>query len=454
MNYQLKSQFSLHGWYGAECGLLNHSTGTVSFIDPIKFKHLLLFSGNLDCSTFIPQITLDKYCSEGLIEPCESSTRTEAIYTRHQNRYVEYAHWSITGACNFKCRHCYMEAPCHRQCDISTDEAKRMIQQLSECGIYRVKITGGEPLLRKDFWQLIDELQHNHIVVDEIYTNGWFITENVLRGFKERGLTPTINMSYDGLECHDWMRRVVGAEQAVIQAFKLCDKLGFRTGAEMCVHKGNLHTLRDTVNFLAEIGVSKLKVGSLFDTELWINNCESNYLSNEDFFDTCLKYIPQYFEDGCPLKLSISNIFKYDPDTNSAMTLSECLCEDCTNSYLCPSARKTLYIAPNGTLLPCMAATALSQETQAKFPNLTKTNLSVILNQSYLTDFIDLRTSDLFAHNEECARCEYRHNCKGGCRVEAMRSGTPFGKDNVTCYVYQRGIPQKVKDLICKLRKG
>ena len=455
MKYQLKSTFRLCGWQGAECGLLDKDTGLVNFITPQKFRHLLFCNGELNVEGLISTADLETYRSEGLIEPVTKGTlpREDSHYIRYDNRFMEYAHWSITGACNFKCRHCYLDSPSNRHSNLSITDMKKIVRQLTECGIFRVKITGGEPLLCKDFWELIDELQNHHIVVDEVYTNGWLVSEEVLLKFASKNMFPTINMSFDGVGWHDWMRRVLGAETKVIQAFRLCRKFGFSTGAEMCVHKGNVDTIRETVNFLASLNVGKIKIGSLFDTDLWKSNCENNYLSNEEFYDACLKYIPQYFEDGCPMRISLSNIFKYNPETKSTWGLPDPSFDGIENPYLCTSARTTIYISPDGTILPCMAATALSEELQAKFPNALSTDLKHILQSSAITCFADMQTSHLCANNSECKQCSHINRCKGGCRIEAMKIGNEWGKDTQACYVYRNAIPTKVKQAIETARK-
>ena len=456
MKYQLNHKYRLCGWQGLECGLLNKETGITEFIDPQKFQHLILCNGEIELDNIVPTDNLKIYLEEGLISPAGKDTqpRTEPMYRRYNNRYIEYAHWSITGGCNFKCRHCYMDAPEHKLSDVTLDQLKEIVHQLSACGVFRVKLTGGEPLIRKDFWELVDELMAYNIVIDEVYTNGWLVSEDVLKKFEKRNLYPTINMSFDGVGWHDWMRRIPGAENAAVKAFRICDKHGFRTAAEMCVHKGNIHTIRETVKFLADLNVRKLKIGALVDTELWQKNCEDMYLTTGEFINACIEYIPQYFADGCPWKLSLSNIFRYDPEKQTVMLSNDNNCEDCGNQYLCNSARKTIYISPYGTVLPCMVATALSQKIQSEFPNMLKSDLVGILNNSTLIQFADMKTEQLFSHNDECRKCEHKNYCKGGCRIEAIRCGDTYGKDETACYLYKNALNIKIRESVENILKG
>ena len=88
-----------------------------------------------------------------------------------------------------------MDAPDAVLGELSTEEALNMIDQMAECGVLRVDITGGEPLVRPDFWQLIDRILSYKMVIRQIYTNGWLLNENVLNEFERRGLRPEIRVA-------------------------------------------------------------------------------------------------------------------------------------------------------------------------------------------------------------------------------------------------------------------
>lgn len=104
-----------------------------------------------------------------------------------------------------------------------------IIPQLAECGIMNVNLTGGEPLVRDDFLEIVDGL------------------------LECRNIHPEFNMSYDGVGWYDWMRGIPGTEKAVDRAFALCRDMGFPTGAAMCLHRLNMHTIRESVNHLASL---------------------------------------------------------------------------------------------------------------------------------------------------------------------------------------------------------
>lgn len=453
MKYILKKEYSLCGWKDVECGLKNNRNGNVKFISPKDFQHLLFCNGNIDLDS-LPEINkeiLAHYVTLGVIESLNSESyyaRPDKYYKKYPNRFVQCVQWSITGKCNYKCRHCYMDAPSSQSVELSLNDLKKILNEIEKCGIYHIKITGGEPLIRKDFFELIKEIINKGIIIDEIYTNGYLINRAFLQKLSENNVFPVINMSFDGVGYHDWMRRVEGAEKNVIRAFKLCHEMGFRTKAEMCIHKGNINSIQETVKLLSALHVEQLKIGPVFNTPLWLSNCEENNLELMEYYEGCISYISQFFKDKKPLSLSIGNLFIYNKESDRYYIPSEVEFEasECSKRYLCKSARNTAYIAPNGTLLPCMVATSLPINYISKFPNLLEHKLTDVLQKSNYLTFIDMRVNDLFKNNSKCNACNYRYKCHGGCRVQAMLDhiGNWWACDNLSCDYYEKGVNKKL----------
>ena len=158
--------------------------------------------------------------------------------------------------------------------ELSTEQALNLIDQMAACGVLSVDITGGEPFVRRDFWQLIDRILSYKMTIGMVYTNGWLLNESVLDEFEGRGLKPEISISFDGVGWHDWMRGIPGAEKAALQALKLCQKRGFSTNVEMCIHKGNQDLIAQTVEALRAVGVTRIKASKVLMTD----PCGAGYL--------------------------------------------------------------------------------------------------------------------------------------------------------------------------------
>ena len=190
------------------------------------FQVLMLCDGETDVDTLEMdkkvQSILRKCKLDGFIETCSSSYPLEVdqYYQYYHNRFVESVFWSVTGRCNYRCRHCYMDAPDAALGELSTQDALDLIDQMAACGVLSVDITGGEPRVRKDIWQLIDRILSYKITIGTIYTNGWLLDETVLDAFEQRGIKPNISISFDGAGWHDWMRGISGAEKAALRQYR------------------------------------------------------------------------------------------------------------------------------------------------------------------------------------------------------------------------------------------
>ena len=181
MYYSLKPEYLLRGWEGMAWVLVRRPENQIMTLSREMFQTLLLCDGETELSaSSLDDETLGALREaeeKGFIQPCENPQplAEDQYYQYYKNRYVSKVFWSVTGRCNFRCRHCYMDAPDGMLGELSTEEALEMIDQMAECGVLRVDITGGEPLVRKDIWQLIDRILSHHMVIRNFHTNGWLL---------------------------------------------------------------------------------------------------------------------------------------------------------------------------------------------------------------------------------------------------------------------------------------
>ena len=278
MYYRLKDNYILRGWDKLPYALVNTETGQASFLNYQEFKAIEYCNGNIDFSLpFISSIVksiIHKAERDKIIEPCEKdhSITPNQEYKRYSSPYVRTAHWSITGKCNYKCRHCYLSSPDVNSHELSHEDIMKIINELEDCGIMNVTLTGGEPLIRSDFLDIVDALRERNIRIHQIYSNGSLVNKRLLTELDNRNIHPEFSMSFDGVGCHDWLRGITGAERLVDNAFALCRDMGFKTSCEMTLHRGNMHTIRDSINHLAGLGVRAVKVTPAIEKGEWNRN--------------------------------------------------------------------------------------------------------------------------------------------------------------------------------------
>lgn len=451
--YRLSEGYALRGWEQTPFALVEEGSKRVKSLKLEEFRLLVLCDGRTELSPDMlsqkERETLRSFIERGAISASDapSPIAAEQEYSRYHNRMLKSAHWSITGRCNFHCRHCFMDAPDAAMGEISHQEALAIIEQLAECGIYRVDLTGGEPFVRADFWELVDAILAHGLVVGTVYTNGWLVDEKLLDQFERRGLRPEFSVSFDGVGWHDWMRGVEGAEEAAIRALRLCIARGFPVDVEMCVHKGNAHLIRESVNLLADIGVYAIKCNAVNDSELWKMHNEGNDYGFRDFCEDAIAYIPRFFEDGCPANVLMGSVVNLRRGSMEYSLPAERYEEGkALKCHLCGSVRLNGYISPEGRLLPCMPMSSAAQEVQMRFPKIVETGLQKCLSDSFYMQFIDSRVGDLIKVNEKCRECPHVLKCGGGCRAAALeQSGDLMGADEKLCILWNEGYVERIR---------
>ncbi|MEA5056233.1 MAG: radical SAM protein [Anaerotignum propionicum] len=124
-----------------------------------------------------------------------------------ENRYFPSMNWEITAKCNYKCLHCFNAADNSSLGEeFSWDDCTRLMDHAQACGVNAFTITGGEPMLHPHFMEILWGIYQRGMYVEELNTNGSFITAAVLEEMKSFGCNPLMKISFDGLGHHDWLR--------------------------------------------------------------------------------------------------------------------------------------------------------------------------------------------------------------------------------------------------------
>ena len=118
-------------------------------------------------------------------------------------RHIDYVRISLTDKCNFQCFYCRPKQAekvfLPSQAYLSKEDIEKLFLVLGKLGIKKVKLTGGEPLLRKDICEIIQSLSQNPYLKDISMTTNGFFLEKMARDLKRAGLH-RINVSLDSLK--------------------------------------------------------------------------------------------------------------------------------------------------------------------------------------------------------------------------------------------------------------
>nr|MCR5399499.1 radical SAM protein [Lachnospiraceae bacterium] len=173
----LKKQYLLRGWKGLEHGLIDGESRQAVFFPANVYDTLKMCNGRFEADSPIfvgRKEHLKAFSEHGLIESLDEPGMLlfKQEYKKYENRYIQMVHWSMTGHCNYRCRHCYMSAPRAILPEPDTEECIRIIDEIASCGIRLISLTGGEALIRKDFLFLVDYMLEKGIRIIMIMSNG------------------------------------------------------------------------------------------------------------------------------------------------------------------------------------------------------------------------------------------------------------------------------------------
>lgn len=452
MRYILDARYRLRGWHGAPAGIYDTKQHRATFVDQALYRLLLhcdaVHDIASDALTDRESSFLERLRAEGVIRPAGTwdFLLPAQQYRAYPARYRLNVHWSITGACNLRCRHCFMSAPHAKHGSPSREELMNVVEQFAECGVFTVTLTGGEPLIREDFLDIVDALLAHEIVVTAINTNGWLVDEELLDALEAKGVHPTFMVSFDGVGCHDFLRGVPGAEERTVAALHLLQERGYHVTASMCIHRGNAHVLGETVRTLASLGVSSLKCGSIMELGEWADpQLADLHLSREEELELFERYIPQFFADGAPLSIMMSGAFTYDKDSNTweIRYHRECTTDEEDRSLSCSVLGEAFYVGPDGMVAPCqgMCDTSLA----GQLPNLSDRPLREILTESDYVRYSYATVGDVRRGNDECRICTYVDRCVPSCRSAALAAGDNYyGVDPNACLFFKGGWEERI----------
>ena len=452
MRYILCSNYRFKGWHEAPTGLYDSRTRVTRFLPKDKYLLLLKCDGLHD----IEETSLSEE-HRGFLDSMEKTNvirkamfwemlSPEQEYVEYPARFRESLQWSITGACNLKCRHCFMSAPHAKHGSPTHDQIIGIADQIAQCGIFKVELTGGEPLIRKDFLDIIDALAERDIGVSTIFTNGWLVDEKLLDALEARKMHPNFQLSYDGVGKHDYLRGIDGAEERTLHALKLLQEREHGLSVSMCLHRGNTDVLRESVNLMASYGVRSMKCGAMLDLGEWTDaEMKKLDLSRKEEIEVFEKYIPQYFEDNAPLSIMLSDVFMYTPGDKQWRIYSEQKCpKEDESRPSCGVITKHFYIGAEGMVAPCMGMCDCTYASN--FPNLFKTPLKDILRDSLFTELSVVTVGDVRDHNPKCRQCRFVERCTGGCRNAVLLSGDDYyGIDPNVCEFFEMGYDERIR---------
>lgn len=166
--------------------------------------------------------------------------------------------WNVTKACNLSCAHCYSGSNAE-ECknELNTQEVKNVIDDLSSFSVPVILFSGGEPLLRKDIFEVAGYAKDKGLRV-VFSTNGTLISEDSAEKIKNIGVS-YVGISIDGKEeTNDYFRNEKGIFKRSMNGIRNCQKLGIKVGLRFTIHKGNKNDIPEIFNLLESNKIQRI----------------------------------------------------------------------------------------------------------------------------------------------------------------------------------------------------
>jgi len=146
-------------------------------------------------------------------------------------RKFPYIRMSITDVCNFKCGYClpngYQVDKSDNRKFLHLDEIKRLAKCFSELGVCKIRITGGEPTVRKDFFDIVKVLKFESGIKKVVITTNGYHLDQKAKQLVDSGLNG-INISIDSLD-RETFKNITNHDRLpeILQGIKNLQDLGF-----------------------------------------------------------------------------------------------------------------------------------------------------------------------------------------------------------------------------------
>jgi len=331
--------------------------------------------------------------------------------------------WNLTRKCNLRCEHCYISAGritrADAQGELTTEEALGVVDQLCEVNPEALLIlTGGEPLLRKDVFEIARYASDNGLW-PVVGTNGVLITPELCERMIESGIRG-VALSLDSLtpESHDRFRQIEGAFQNTVNGSKVLDEAGVPFIVQTTIGEHNIAELEDIAAMAFDLGARVFNVyflvptgrGSFISTITptqyeeamgTLQSLQKAYVGRMVVNSKCAPHYQRF-------------LYQREPDSPFLKTFG-------ADAGGCPAGTHYVGIRPNGDVTPCPYLPVYGG-------NLREQSFKAIWDDSVVFQTIRKRHE----MHGACGDCEFSKVC-GGCRARAYGASGDFMSEDEWC---------------------
>jgi len=343
---------------------------------------------------------------------------------KHEPRLVA---WEVTRSCNLSCVHCRASAEKGPYAgELSTDKCLEILDQIAGVGKPIVILTGGEPLMRGDVFELA-RYGTNLGLRMVMATNGTLLTSETVEKMKSSGIK-RVSISLDGPNApdHDEFRKVSGAFEGALRGIEMLKKGGMEFQINTTVTRHNVHNIHEILDLTINLGAAAHHLFLLVPTGRAKDMIDQEIDAMEyekvlHWFYDMGKKVPIHLKATCAPHYY--RILRQEAHKRGEKVDFETYGLDAMTRG-CLGGTAFCFISYDGVVQPC-------GYLELKSGDLKKSTFGAVWEDSEV--FKKLR--DFSKYEGKCGRCEYLRVC-GGCRARAYEATGNYMAEEPLC-LYQ-----------------
>ena len=345
----------------------------------------------------------------------------------HKKNELRLVAWEMTRSCNLNCVHCRAAAERGPYAgELGTKKCVELLDQIAQVGRPIVILTGVEPLLREDVFELA---QHGTQLGLRMVmaTNGTILTPEVAEKLKSSGIQ-RVSISIDGdrAEEHDRFRKVPGAFEAALEGIGLLKKAGIEYQINTTVTRQNAHQIDKILELAVGLGAVAHHIFLLVPTG------RAREMINQEIEAQDYEKLLRWFYDArekVPLHLKATcaphyyRILRQEAHARGETVDYETYGLDAVTRG-CLGGTSFCFISHDGIVQPC-------GYLELSCGDLKRSSFAAVWQESHIFN----RLRDFSGYGGKCGRCEYLKYC-GGCRARAFEATGDYMAEEPLC-IYQ-----------------
>jgi radical SAM protein with 4Fe4S-binding SPASM domain len=330
--------------------------------------------------------------------------------------------WDFTHKCNLSCKHCYSNSGEAQEEELSTEQALAVVNQLADAGVTALAFSGGEPLTRKDFFEVAKHAADRGLYVS-LASNGTLLTKETVCKVKDAKVN-YIDVSIDGASAktHDDFRGVPGTFERAVAGLKNCVEADLCVCIATTVGKNNMAELPAIIDLAEKIKAERFTYFNFIPTGRGKAHIDQDLSPKER--EEVLHYLLNRMSTGCKTtilatapQLSRIALQCQGPSGTGEVTMSMAHMQTVKvtkkavplGDFIggCGAGRLYCSISPQGDVHPCV---------------FLPVNVGNLKTQRFQDIWLNAPLFNTFRNRANlkgtCGKCDYKFIC-GGCRARS-----------------------------------